>query len=139
MNLKIEITKFLIKELGLISPNNKSFNIWKHKIWKNPRENKHGSLGLTSVGFELMLKANIQQYSIKFDQSNQIDLTFNNNFVLWLDRNFNFPYFLNLKSISFFSKKPAVELALFDGNLIKYYYAHQKFQQKQNLIDKNTI
>ncbi len=136
MNLKIEITNYLIKELGLISPNKKSFNVWKHKIWKNPRENNQGSLGLTSLGFDLMTEAQIHYYSIKFEN---IDFNFNNNFVLWLDRNFKFPYYLTLKNISFFSKKPAVELALFEGDLKKYYQAHKRFQEKNRQLDKNTL
>lgn len=128
MSLKIKITNYLIHELKLNNNDRRSFNKWKIIIWKNPRENENGSLGLTPLGFELMGKANIHSYLIKFDNLN---LTLDNKFVLWLDRNFTFPYYLTKKNISFFSKKPAVELALFEGDLMKYYHSQIKFHQLQ--------
>lgn len=128
MSLKSEITEYLIKNLNLISNSKKSFAAWKIAIWKNPRENSKCSLALTERGFDLMCKADFKYYTTLLDFDN--DPYFNNKYLLWLDRNFECPYFLSNKKMHFFSQKPAVELALFSGDLKKYFWANINFDTK---------
>jgi hypothetical protein len=124
MNLKYKITEYILNELNL-SPHY-TFKKLKYEIWRNPRENKIGSMALTKRGFELMCEAKIYHYTLWLEETH---LTFENNFVLWLDRNFKYPFYIANRKIFLFDKKPAVELALFSGNLRKYFLAHQKFKE----------
>ena len=128
MNTKLELTQYLIDKLGLISPKDRSFKSWVHKIWQNPRSKDHGGLRLTADGFELFTKADIKYYEVRFEEP-LIHLT--NDFILWIDNTFNCPFYLTRLKIYFFSEKPAVQLVLFSGDLYKYYTAHKRFTEKQ--------
>lgn len=119
MNIKNDLTNFIIEKLNLENKSKKHFATWKHLIWKNPRNNIKGSLGLTEKGFDLLSQTDIKFYNVKLD-SNLI--TFENKFVLWLDRSFQYPHFLSKTKIFFFEQRAAVELALFCGDLKKYYH-----------------
>lgn len=127
MNQKVEITKYVIKKLNLISPNEKSFRQWIHAIWQNPRQKDHGGLKLTPRGFEILEKAELRYYEVKLEES-KFDI--DNKFILWLDHTFNCPFYIGNKKIFFFNEKPAVQLVLFSGDLQKYYQAQQNFSEK---------
>lgn len=127
MTLKNEITQYLIDQLDLKCVSPKDFSKWKHIIWKNPRNNNSGSMELTKAGFKLMCDADIHNYFIWLEEQ---QITYENDFILWLDRNFKYPFYIKNTKIYFFDKKPAIELALFAGNLKKYFYANKKFKQQ---------
>lgn len=126
MNLKCEITKYLIENLNLSSK--KSFSSWKCAIWKNPRNNAKGSMMLTELGFNLLCQADFHCYDMFLVK--KYGLLFDNKFLLWLDRNFEYPYYLNYKRIYFFNQRPAVEFALFGGDLYRYFLANKRFNEK---------
>ncbi len=132
MNQKVELTKYLIEKLNLISPSEKSFKAWIHSIWQNPRLKNNGGFRLTSKGFELFSKADIKFFEVLLDKT---ELNFDNKFILWLDNTFNCPFYITKQKVYFFSERPAVQLVLFSGNLQKYYQAHQRFAEKQ--LDKS--
>lgn len=131
-NQKIEITNHLISKLELISPNEKSFKSWVHKIWQNPRSKDRGGNRLTLDGFLLMKKAEIKYFEVRF---NKPYVEVDNKFILWLDQTFNCPFYIDRKKIYFFNERPAVQLVLFSGDIQRYYKSHQEFSEKQ--LDKN--
>lgn len=128
MNQKLEITKYVIEKLGLVSPNEKSFKSWVHLMWQNPRTKENGGLRLTERGFELLVQAEIKYHDIKLEPK-EIDV--DNRFILWLDNYFNCPFYLTRKKIFVFNDRMAIQLVLFSGDLQKFYYAHQNFAEKQ--------
>lgn len=130
MNQKIEITRYVIDKLQLVSPTEKSFKSWIHAIWQNPRMKAIGGLRLTERGFDLLKKADIQNHEIRLENK---ELSNDNKFILWLDNYFRFPFYLNKRKIFVFDDRTAVQLILFSGDLQKFYQAHQNFAQKQHL------
>lgn len=130
MNQKIEITKYIIEKLNLVSPDEKSFKLWIKTIWENPRIKEFGGLNLTERGFELLKQAEIKCYDVKLDGP----LPYHSKFILWLDQTFDCPFYISKYYIHFFNEKPAVQLVLFSGNLEQFFQSHQKFQEKQ--LDK---
>lgn len=131
MNQKIEITKYIIKKLNLNCPNIRSFKLWVNKIWHNPRTKENGGLRLTQEGFDLISKCDIRFYEVWLENKK---LHFDNKFILWLDNNFQCPFYLGKEKIYFFNEKPAVQLILFSGDLDRYFRAQREFAAKQ--LDK---
>jgi len=127
MNRKVEITNYIIKQLNLISPNEKSFKSWLYKIWQNPRMKDRGGLRLTLDGFDLFCKADIKYFEVQIEDP---DFSIENKFILWLDRMFDCPFYITRRKIYFFDKNPAVQLILFSGNIQKFYQAYQRSQEK---------
>lgn len=127
MNQKLEITKYVLNYLGIKTQNDKNFKSIYHSIWKNPRTKETGGYRLTRKGFELLSKSNIKYYEIRLEDR---DITFDNNFILWLDQTFNSPFYLSETKIYFFNEKSAVQLVLFSGNIQRYYRAYQNFSKK---------
>jgi hypothetical protein len=125
MNQKLEITKYVINQLGINPTDERSFKSIYHSIWQNPRTKEKGGYKLTRKGFELLSKSDIKYYEIKLEDR---DITFDSKFILWLDRT----------KIYFFNERPAVQLVLISGNIQKYYRAYQNFATKKNLIDNNS-
>lgn len=130
MNQKVEITKYVVEKLQLKSPTEKTFKAWIHAIWQNPRSKDRGGLRLTERGFEILTKADIRSHKVMLEDD---FLIFDSKFILWLDRTFNCPFFIDSKKIYFFSEEPAVQLILFSGKLRNFYYAHQRFSEKQQV------
>lgn len=128
MNQKVEITKYVINKLGLISPSEKSFKAWIHTIWQNPRLSKNNGYRLTQRGFDLLIKSEIKHYEVRLENE---AIYFENKFILWLDNKFKSPFFLTKEKIYFFNEKPAVQLVLFSGDLQKLYSADIRFAEKQ--------
>lgn len=130
MHPKIEITKYIIDNLKLNSPNEKNFKSWLHVIWQNPRLKPKGGFRLTQRGFELFSKSDIKYFEIKSDQDNFIQ---DNKFLLWLDNHFDSPFFITRYKIYVFNEHTAVQLVLFSGNIKNYYQAHLHFAEKQKV------
>lgn len=130
MNNKVKITKYLIDNIKLNSPNEKNFKSWLHIIWQNPRLKDKGGLRLTPRGFELFSKSDIKYFEIKSEKDNFIE---DNKFILWLDNHFCSPFFITRNKIYVFDEHTAVQLVLFSGNIRKYYNAHLNFLKKQNV------
>lgn len=131
MNQKFEITSYIIKQLSLTCPSEKSFKSWVHLFWVNPRIKEKGGLRLTERGFDFLIKAEIQYHEIKLEEHiTDID----NKFILWLDQEINCPFYLTSKKIYVFGDRMAIQLVLFSGNLKKYYNSQIRFKEKQ--LDK---
>jgi hypothetical protein len=130
MNQKNKITEFLLDSYKLEKTKE---NIKKYKIlwWKNIREKNKGGLWLTSQGFDALIKANIKNYKIKFE--NPI-LEFENKFIIWLDNYIDCPFYITKKDIYVFEEKTAIQIILFSGNLKLLYNSHTKYQNK--ILDK---
>jgi hypothetical protein len=125
MNPKIEITKCVAEQLGLVSDDKaikQLCQIW----WRNPRGKEKGGLGLTEQGFECMKNADIKVHRVKFDEPIQIT----NALLIWIDNNIDCPFYITQKEIYLFGEKMAVKLVLFSGNIQKLYRAQQRFEEK---------
>jgi len=128
MSQKIEITKCVLKELGLEpSEDNlkKYFKIW----WKSVRKKPQKSLWLTDNGFKAFNQADIKSYNIKFNTT--IDY-FDNKFVIWLDNNIDCPFYMTRDEIYLFGERTAIQLILFSGDLKMLYKAHTKNKEKSS-------
>lgn len=113
--MKIEITKTVLEALGKENDENsvkKIIPIW----WYSLRIKNNGGLRLTEKGFQAFKNADIKHYRIFFDEP----IYFSNQLILGLDCHIKYPYYLEHKSISVFSDRLAIELALFSGNLYRY-------------------
>lgn len=129
MNLKHEITKYVLESQGLPADDKrirKTIPTW----WFNPRNKEKGGLRLTEQGFECLTKADIKSYMIKFEEPLE---EINNEFLLWLDQNINCPFYLTKKKVWVFGENLAVQLVLFSGNLAKYHRARKRFAEKQKI------
>lgn len=127
MNQKLEITKYVIEKLNLISPTERSFKSWVHALWQNPRTKDKGGLRLTEKGFDFLGKAGIKYHDIRLEEQ---EINVDNKFILWLDNYFDCPFYLTRKKIYIFNDKMAIQMVLFSGDLQKFYQAHQKFAEK---------
>lgn len=130
MNQKVELTKYIINKLNLISPNEKSFKSWIHVIWQNPRIKTKGGLRLTDRGFDLISKTDIKYFELLSPENNLP--AHENKFILWLDNNFKSPFYITRTKIFVFDEWTAVQLVLFSGDILQYYNAQQKFLEKQD-------
>lgn len=115
MSLKNDITRFVLET---ISPNDverlfkSSINSW----WYSTQKKERGGLQLTKQGFECLVKAEIKEYKIKFE--NPIELT--SQLIIWLDNFIDCPFYVTNKEIYVFSESMAIQLVLFSGNIYKY-------------------
>lgn len=128
MSQKIEITKCVLKELGL-EPSEDNFKKYFKIWWKSVRKKPQKSLWLTDNGFKAFLQAGIKNYQIKFNEP--ID-TFESKFIIWLDNSIECPFFLTRQEIHVFGEKTAVQLILFSGDLKMLYKANTKNKEKSS-------
>lgn len=116
VNLKIEITKFVMQELGL-ALNEPTFKKAYRAWWQNPRLKEKGGLKLTEAGYNSFKKANIKEYKISAEKSDEV---FCNKHVIWLDNMMDGPWYIDNENIYVFDEKMAIQLTLFQGNLIRF-------------------
>jgi hypothetical protein len=128
MNPKIEITKNLLEFLGQEVTEQ---NIQKHiPIWfQNCRIKINSGFRLTRDGFTQMIEAGIKHYPVRYTE----EIQWNNELILWADKNIDCPFFLDNRRIYVFGEKMAVQLVLFEGNIQKLYRAQMRFKQKQQI------
>lgn len=115
-NLKDTITLFVMKELEISLEHEKfqkCYRVW----WQNPRNKEKGGLKLTEAGYNSFKKADIKEYRIILEKSKEV---FCNKHVIWLDSFIECPWYIDGDYVCIFGEKMAVELALFQGNLIRY-------------------
>lgn len=124
MNPKYEITKIVLNFLELDNSEEKvksTIPIW----FVSSRNKARGGMQLTDQGFEALSKAEIKFYEIRLEEP----ITYNNEMVIWLDRNINCPFYLLKNKIYVSSEKMAIQLVLFSGNIDKFKRAQQRFEK----------
>lgn len=125
---KIKITEYVIKELDLNPIDLKKYlRLW----WRNTRLKSNGGLWLTESGLAALNKAQLKNYQIQLDEPIK---DFENNFIIWLDNNIKYPFYLTKKEIFVFDEKTAIQIILFSGNLKMWQKAHIK--SKEKIVDK---
>jgi hypothetical protein len=132
MNQKSELTKYIIKCLGL-PDDTKTFKRLYATFWVNPRQKPKGGLKLTETGFKTF-EQHIKSYRVDLEERNP---TFDNNQILWLDKYIDCPFYIDRKSVYVFSERMAIQLVLFSGNLVKFGHAKDKSSKKAT--DKNAV
>ncbi len=120
-NQKIKIAEYVLSQLG-IPQDEKNIKKTIHDSWQNKRLKEQGGLGLTEMGFDLMVKAGFKSYRIKLDEP----LIYDNQLILGLDHYINSPYYLTKKEIYVFNETTAIQLILFHGNVKKFIDAKIK-------------
>lgn len=125
MNTKFEITKTVLTLSNLPISDSRIENTiftW----FSNPRTKEKGGMRLTEQGFN-SLKTVFKFYDIKF----QNPIKFTNKFTIWLDKHFQYPFYITSKNICVFDERSAVQLIVFSGDIQKYYRANIRFAEKQ--------
>ncbi len=122
MSQKVNITEKVMSELGLDidSENVKEYSkIW----WKNKRSKKKGGLWLTPLGFEAFKRAKIKFYTITLKEKIE---SFENKFIIWLDNCVDCPFYLEKSEIFVFGERTAIQMILFEGDLLLWHKHHIK-------------
>lgn len=126
MNLKLEITQLITKQLNLPS-DQKSIRKFQKLWFVNSRTKNKGGMRLTDLGLDYMKKADFKAYSIPFEDP----IIWTNDFLVWIDQNLELPFFIDRRKIWVFEEKLAVQLILFDGNLQKFQIAKKYSRLKE--------
>jgi len=116
MNQKIELTRYVLEQLGM-DYDDKSIKKILTFWWRNPRVIPRGGLGLTLEGFERFRQAGIKNYGIRLSKPIYV-LTARQ--MLWIDQYIDCPFYLTDTEIIVFNEKMAVQLVLFSGNILRY-------------------
>lgn len=103
-------------------------------FWVNPRQKEKGGLRLTPQGLEILQAADIKSYEIKIEDK----IEWTNDFIIWLDQNIEYPFFVTNRKIWVFGERLAVQLVLFSGNIQKFYRAKKRSKLNQESIDKSA-
>jgi hypothetical protein len=116
MSQRIDITKYVIKELGL-STDDKTYKKYNAIWWVNPRKKEKGGLRLTELGLNAFKSAKIKSYNIDFEEPIE---TVTNKFLIHLDNYIDSPFYLTLDHIEVFTERMAIQLVLFGGDIQKF-------------------
>jgi hypothetical protein len=130
MNQRIEITKYVLSQLGLSNDDKtlkKMLGLW----WRNPRLKVKGGFRLTEQGHTALKEANIKDYKIAIP-IDEIDWT--NKLIIWLDKYVDCPFYISKTHIYVFGEHMAVQLILFSGNLQKFGFARARHVAKLQQI-----
>ena len=128
---KIDVTKKLIAKDSNYNTNPKAFNMLYRAWWTNWRAAEDRRFRLTDIGFKYFQEtADIKFYQIKIP----LEIIITNKVIIDLDKFINCPYFLAPDDLYVTDEKVAVQLVLFEGNLIRFGEA--KRQTRQRKLDK---
>lgn len=121
-------TKIFLAEAN-IPIDEKTIKKYIRKIWKNPRDKLQGSLSLSKDGFDFVVNdLKLQYYTIDVKEIVEI----NKKLILELEKNINFPYFIENNKIYLFDEKTASYLILMSGDLKKFTNIAN---QRKNAVD----
>jgi len=116
MNIKHDLTKHCIKDLGLEDDRDtfrKCMRLW----WHNPYSRNGLGLSLTSAGKEALEKGlQLRFYEILLDE----EIIGTNQVILWMNKFMDCPYCLFPSKIFVTRETIAVQLMLFGGDLYKF-------------------
>ena len=121
MNLKIEITKYILNHLGM-EVTDKNLKKCIVIFWKNIRNKSSGGLQLTPAGFQALKNAGIKDYRVQLEKP----VLYTNQLIIWLDQFIECPWYVDNKDIYVFDEKFAVQLVLFSGNIERFSAAKAK-------------
>ena len=128
---KIDVTKKLIAQDSNYNTNPKAFNMLYRAWWTNWRAAEDRRFRLTDIGFKYFQEtADIKFYQIKIP----LEIIITNKVIIDLDKFINCPYYLAPDDLYVTDEKVAVQLVLFEGNLIRFGEA--KRQTRQRKLDK---
>jgi hypothetical protein len=127
MNLKIEITKYVLNHLGM-EINDKNLKKCIAIFWKNIRDKSSGGLQLTPAGFKALKGAGIKDYRVQLENP----VVYTNQLIIWLDQFISCPWYVDQKDIYVFDEKFAIQLVLFSGNIARFSAA--KARQPMNSV-----
>lgn len=126
---KLEITKKLAEKDEQYNTDPKFVNMLFKAWWVNWRNTEDRRFRLTEKGYEYFKDvANVKFYEIKLPLGTVIT----NKMVIDLDRFIDCPYFLTNNSIMLTGEKTAVQLILFDGDLVKFGRVKNKTREKHS-------
>lgn len=130
MNQRIEITKYVLSQLGLSTDDStlkKVLVLW----WRNPRSKAKGGFRLTDQGYEALKRVDIKDYEIAIPVD-EVDWT--NSLILWLDKYVDCPFYITRNHIYVFGEHMAVQLILFSGNVQKFGFARARHVAKSQQL-----
>jgi len=104
-----------LKELGKTC-NDVAVKEYMPLWWQNTREKNNGGLRLTQLGYETIQEIGLTTYDIPYP----VEMPLTTQFIIYLDKFIDCPYYLTNRSITVTNEKKAVELTLFSGDLRKY-------------------
>ncbi len=126
---KLEITKKLAEYDDKYNGDPKFVDMLYKAWWVNWRNTEDRRFRLTDKGYEYFKDiAGVKFYEIKLPLGSIIT----NKMVIDLDRYIDCPYFLTNTSIMLTGEKAAVQLILFDGDLVKFGRVKDKTKQKHS-------
>jgi hypothetical protein len=109
-------TKIFLKE-AKIPIDEKTIKQYIKKIWKNPRDKLQGGLSLSKDGFDFIVNVlKLQYYTIDVKEIVEI----NKKLILDLEKNINYPYYVEDKKLYLFDEKTASYIILLAGDLKKF-------------------
>lgn len=126
MNQRIEITRYVLKELGQ-RHDDKYVKDMMPRFWVNPRQKDSGGLRLTEDGYKWLKEADIKDYQIDMPKG----IHWSNQLLIWLDQYIESPFYLTSKSIFVFNERMAIQLVLFSGNVAKFGLSKAKSVAKK--------
>jgi hypothetical protein len=109
-------TKIFLTEAN-IPVDEKTVKRYIRKIWKNPRDKLQGSLSLSKDGFDFVVNDLKFQYYV-VDTKEIVEI--NKKLILDLEKNINYPYYVEDNKIYLFDEKTAAYLILLSGDLKKF-------------------
>ncbi len=121
MNQRIDITRYVLKELGK-RHDDEYVKDMLPRFWVNPRQKDSGGLRLTEDGYKWLKEADIKDYQIDIPKGTH----WSNQLIIWLDQYIESPFYLTAKAIFVFNERMAVQLVLFSGNVEKFGLAKAK-------------
>ena len=133
MDTKYKLTAEFLKDWLGQEPDELTIVKYYTKWWQNIRSAENRSLRLTYDGFSLLKNQNL----LKFYQIDTIDTVVTGQVVIRLDKYLDCPWYLDtFRCIWVSREKVAVQLILFDGDLVKFVNAKHRSNEmsKENSL-----
>lgn len=125
MDQKTKITKLVLESQG-IDANDKRVRQTIPTWWVNPRKKEKGGLRLTEQGFKCLTDSGIKSHKVKFENP----MVINNKILINLDRFIDCPWFATNREVFVFNDRMAVQLVLFEGDIVRFTEIKAKNSQK---------
>lgn len=125
MDQKTKITKLVLESQG-IDASDKRVRQTIPTWWVNPRKKEKGGLRLTEQGFKCLTDSGIKSHRIKFENP----MVINNKILINLDRFIDCPWFATNREVFVFNDRMAVQLVLFEGDIVRFTEIKSKNSQK---------
>lgn len=112
---KQKITQYVLEQLNMPSDLSSVKNAIP-QLWCSIRVNQTNGFRLTDYGYACMIQSNIKSHKIAVDPS----VKWTSQMLIWMDRYFDCPFFIQKNHIYLFGERTAVQLTLFSGDITKF-------------------